>query len=106
MKLRWVLLTLIMLLSLANGFASPRLIMVFALQGIWYPAFLPAGLGWMFGLSGAVLALLYFMLSGVPAAIAEKLAGGRMTMDQTHVLWLFTLAVMSWPTLQTWLAYV
>ena len=106
MRLRWILLAVIILLSLANGFASPKLIMVFALQGIWYPSLLPAGLGWMFPLSGVVLALLYFMLSGVAAAIIEKLAAGRMTMVHTHLLWLVTLVAMTWPTVQTWLAYV
>ena len=85
MKLRWILLAVIILLSLANGFASPKLIMVFALQGIWYPSLLPAGLGWMFPLSGVVLALLYFMLSGVACGHHRKAGGGAVD-DCPHTL--------------------
>ena len=49
------ILALIAALAIANGILSPKLLMVFALQGIWYPSWLPVPLPFMFVLSALIL---------------------------------------------------
>ena len=41
-------------LALFNGVYSPKALTVFALQGIWYPTFLPLNLKVMLVLSGVI----------------------------------------------------
>jgi hypothetical protein len=89
---------LIIALAIANGILSPKLMMVFALQGIWYPSLLPAPLQLMFVLSAVILALLHFMVSGVPAALYEKLRGQEQADVTSCLIWLATLTLLSWPS--------
>jgi hypothetical protein len=98
MKRHHFVLAMIIALAIANGVTSPKLMMVFALQGIWYPSLFPAHLQLMFVLSAAILALLYFMVSGVPAALYEKLRGQEHADVTSRLIWLATLALLSWPS--------
>jgi hypothetical protein len=87
---------LIAALAIFNGMFSPRSFIVFALQGIWYPAFLPAPLTSMFVLSGMISALLHLLVTGVPVALLEKLGAARPNFSS--VLW---FGIMLLPTFQT-----
>jgi hypothetical protein len=83
-------------LAIFNGVFSPQTFMVFALQGIWYPAVWPAPLNVMFVLSGAISVLLHVLGTGIPAAVLEKyFVLSRLV---TGLIW---LAVMLVPTYQT-----
>jgi hypothetical protein len=83
-------------LAVFNGIFSPHSFVVFALQGIWYPAFLPSPLNVMFILSGVISALAHFFVTGVPAAVLEKLFAPKRIV--TSVIW---LGAMLLPTFQT-----
>jgi hypothetical protein len=85
-------------LAIINGIFSPQLIAVFALQGLWYPFFLPANLSWVFAISSLILSTLYLMVSGVPAALYERSAGGE-TSFASRMIWLVSMAVLTLPTL-------
>jgi hypothetical protein len=86
-------------LAIVNGMFSPFLAFVFALQGLWYPFFLPAQLPLVFTLSSLLLATLYLMLSGVPAAIYERLTGQSEPGFASRIIWLAAMALMTLPSL-------
>lgn len=83
-------------LAVFNGIFSPHSIMVFALQGIWYPSFLPSPLKTMFILSGIISALAHLLVAGIPSAVLEKLI--PVQRDVSGLIW---LGVMLLPTAQT-----
>lgn len=86
-------------LAIINGMFSPLLVIVFALQGLWYPFFLPAMLPLVFTLSSLLLATLYLMLSGIPAAVYERLSGQSEPGVTSRIIWLATMALMTLPSL-------
>jgi hypothetical protein len=94
----WRVVVLIAILALAvfNGVYSPRAFMIFALQGIWYPGFLPAPLTLMFVLSGAISVLLHLLITGVPAALVERYVTPNQNVSS--LVWLGTMLL---PTYQT-----
>jgi hypothetical protein len=83
-------------LAVFNGIFSPYSFVVFALQGIWYPSYLPSTLNVMFILSGIISALAHFLITGIPSAVLEK----RVPLQRVSsgLLW---LGVMLLPTAQT-----
>ena len=64
-------------LAILNGMFSPAIIPVFALHGLWYPFFLPAILPAIFLACSLIVSTFTLMLGGVPAALYERLSGGR-----------------------------
>jgi hypothetical protein len=84
-------------LAILNGIYSPVLLMVFALQGIWYPFFLPPMLPLVFMLSSLILTTLTLMVAGVPAALYERLAGGGRTNFVSGLIWLAGVVVLTLP---------
>jgi hypothetical protein len=86
-------------LAIINGMFSPLLAIVFALQGLWYPFFLPALLPLVFTLSSLLLSTLYLMLSGVPAALYERITGQTETGFASRTIWLAVMALMTLPSL-------
>jgi hypothetical protein len=86
-------------LAIVNGMFSPLLAIVFALQALWYPFFLPATLSLVFMLSSLLLSTLYLMLSGAPAAIYERLTGQTEPGFVSRIIWLATMALMTLPSL-------
>jgi ABC-type sulfate transport system permease subunit len=89
----------IIALAIINGIFSPQLVAVFALQGLWYPFFLPASMGLVFALSSLLLSTLFLMLSGVPAALYERLMGNGETNLASRLIWLGAMALLTVPTL-------
>jgi hypothetical protein len=87
-------------LAVFNAVASPWLVPLFGLQGFWYPPFLPVTLNWMFAATGLVMGLAYFLLSGVPAALYEQFTGQASATLPSRAIWLATMLIMSWPTVQ------
>ncbi len=86
-------------LAIINGMFSPLLALVFALQGLWYPFFLPSAISLAFALSSLLLSTLYLMVSGLPAALYERLAGNGTTSFTSRVIWLASMAILSLPSL-------
>lgn len=86
-------------LAILNGMFSPALIPVFALQGIWYPFFLPAILPAVFLACSLIVSTFTLMLSGVPAALYEKFAGDGETSFASGLVWLVAAAALTLPAL-------
>jgi hypothetical protein len=98
MKMRVLLLVLLLALAVFNALYSSRTVMIFALQGIWYPQSLPSSLSLMFVISAVSSGLLHLMVTGVPVALLEKLGWTGPNKTWAAGLWLVTLCV---PTFQT-----
>jgi hypothetical protein len=86
-------------LAIINGLFSPQLIAVFALQGLWYPFFLPNNISVVFALSSLLLSTIYLMVSGVPAALYERLLGGGAASLTSRLIWLAAMALLTLPSL-------
>lgn len=86
-------------LAILNGIYSPLLIMVFALQGLWFPFFLPPMLPLVFMLSSLILATMTLMIGGVPAALYERLAGGGQSSFTSGLIWLGGVLVLTLPAI-------
>jgi hypothetical protein len=96
MMVRITLFGLIVALVIFNAIYSPFSFLVFVLQGIWYPSFLPAPMGLLLALSSIIAGLLIFLLAGIPAAFFEKMFP-RFPLGST-MIWLAATAL---PTAQT-----
>jgi hypothetical protein len=83
-------------LAILNGLFSPVLAIVFALQGLWYPFFLPASLPIVFALSSLIVSTMTLMLGGVPAAIYERVSGRRSDF-MSGLIWLIAVAALTFP---------
>jgi hypothetical protein len=83
-------------LAILNGLFSPFLAIVFALQGLWYPFFLPASLPIVFAISSLLVSTVTLMIGGVPAAIYERVTG-RKSDFISGLIWLIGVAVLTFP---------
>jgi hypothetical protein len=86
-------------LAILNGMFSPALIPVFALQGIWYPFFLPALLPAVFLACSLIVSTFTLMLSGVPAALYERYRGDVETLPVSGLIWLVAAVALTLPAL-------
>jgi hypothetical protein len=91
-------------LAVFNGIFSPKSFVIFALQGIWYPGFLPAPLMWMFVLSGTLMALLHLMVTGVAVGLFESIRPEWRNSLASALLWLLVMLLPTAYTLQHMLA--
>jgi hypothetical protein len=91
-------------LAVFNGIFSPKSFVIFALQGIWYPGFLPAPLMWMLVLSGTLMALLHLMVTGVAVGLFESIRPEWRNSITSGLLWLVVMLVPTAYTLQRMLA--
>jgi hypothetical protein len=67
---------LVLAIAILNGIFSPATFTALLLHPLWYPGFLPQTLPVVLMLSSLLTATLTVMLSGVPAALYERLASG------------------------------
>lgn len=90
---------LIVGLAILNGIFSPALIAVFALNGLWYPFFLPPMLPLVFALSSLILSTMTLMIAGVPAALYERLAGGGKSSFTSGMIWFGGVLLLTLPAI-------
>jgi hypothetical protein len=98
MIIRVLIYMVIAALALFNGVFSPKAFTVFALQGIWYPTFLPVNLKVLVVLSGMICTLLHAFVTGIPAAVFERLSHRYKNSAASAMLWLATMLI---PTVLT-----
>jgi hypothetical protein len=84
-------------LAILNGLFSPALILVFAMQGIWYPFFLPPMLPVVFMISSLIVSTFTLMIAGVPAAIYERFSGAKESTFVSGLIWLGGVVLLSLP---------
>jgi hypothetical protein len=86
-------------LAILNGLFSPALSVVFALQSIWYPFFLPASLAVIFMLCSLIVSTVTLMIGGVPAGLYERIAGSGRSSPISGYIWLAGVLFLTLPAL-------
>lgn len=86
-------------ITLVNGSVSPVLPLVFFLAPIWLPEFVPPTTIVLYYGASLIVSVSTLVVSGVPAALFERLTSRQET-DQTAMLvWLGTALLMTLPGL-------
>jgi hypothetical protein len=85
--------------AIVNGLFSPALIAVFALQGIWYPFFLPSSLPIVLMLCSLIVSTITLMIGGVPAALYERFACAGQASTVSGFIWLAGVLMLTLPAL-------
>ena len=98
MMQRVFILVAIVVLAIFNAMFSPHTVLVFALQGIWYPPFLPAPLTFMLVLSGIISAVLHLLVTGIPVGLFDRFFPEQKT--ASALLWLGLMLMATILTLQ------
>jgi hypothetical protein len=86
-------------LAILNGIMSPFLLSVFVLYPLWYPGWAPVEQTAVVTLSSLIVSSVLLMLTGVPAALYERLAGRKGTDMVSAGLWLAGMGLATVPTL-------
>lgn len=64
----------VMAVAIVNGIFSPWVLGVFLLYPLWYPSWAPAYTQLVYMASALILSTLTIMVSGIPAALYERLS--------------------------------
>ena len=83
---------------LLNGLFSPLVFILWQTAPVWMPGFLLGVPGLVFYVSSLTLATLTLLVSGVPAALYERLSGIKDTSAKSLWIWLAGAIVLSLPT--------
>ena len=84
-------------ICIVNGIFSPAVFSIWTYAPAWYPGFLPFTLEISFYMASLVCSTLTLMISGVPAALFERLTG-RTTTDETSLwIWVAAAAALTLP---------
>lgn len=90
---------MIFALAILNGIFSPGLLMALVFKGLWYPDFLPRSPAMVFFFSSLLTATVTVMVSGIPAAIFERLSGAKEATPVSIGIWLAAMALLTLPAL-------
>lgn len=88
----------IMAVAIVNGIFSPWVLVVFVLHPVWYPGWLPPYAQIVYMASALILSTLTIMVSGIPAAMYERISRGSNP-AMTTSLWLAGALVLTVPAL-------
>lgn len=90
---------IVLSVCLLNGLLSPYLLVVYLIAPLWLPDYLPMPLELRLYVSSLALSTATLFVSGVPAALYERLSGlGRPTSTAMYI-WLVGAIVLSLPSL-------
>ena len=88
----------VMALAIVNGIFSPWVLAVFVFYPVWYPSWAPPYTQIVYMLSALILSTLTVMMSGVPAALYERLSSApRPTIH--GLIWIAGAIVLTLPAL-------
>lgn len=90
---------LVLGLSAANGIFSPYLDLVLALSPVWLPTWLPESAGLLFYASSMLTATTTLLVSGIPAALAERFVHGLRGSVSAMAIWALAAFVLTLPGL-------
>lgn len=89
----------LMAMGCLNGIFSPAMPYLLIFNGLWYPAFLPASLAILHTLTSLLVATLTIMVSGIPAAIYERMTGATSTTEASAFVWIGAMALLTLPSM-------
>jgi hypothetical protein len=92
-----VLLATVVGICMVNGIFSPWVAVALQIAPILMPEAFPRSVGWALFFSSIIVATATLLLSGIPAALFERLTRGRTTAPLW--VWLAVATLMSLPAL-------
>jgi hypothetical protein len=93
------LFVLVLGVTLVNGMISPMLPLLAALAPVWLPDFFEPTPQTVFYGASLMVALGTLVLSGVPAALFERISGLKETTQASMLVWLGAAALLTLPSL-------
>lgn len=93
--------TAVAIVALINGLFSPLVAMVLSLMPFWMPEFVPASLPIALMMSAMITAFGTLLISGIPAALFERLTGQYESTEFSLYIWLGAAVLMTLPALPT-----
>ena len=96
---RQTLLVIILTVSVVNGILSPAIAIVLPLAVVWLPDFLPSDPSWAFYFSSLLVSTATLLISGVPAALYERLVDTDASDRSSMYIWLAGVLLLSLPAL-------
>lgn len=94
-----VLFVAVLAVTMLNGLTSPALPGVMYLAPIWLPDFIEPSREAVFYGATLIVAIATLMLSGVPAALFERLRGQRESTSESMLVWLACAVLLSLPAI-------
>lgn len=92
---------LLLFVCILNGMFSPVILLVMSTWPAWFPVLLlDVNDATLFYLSSLIVATSTLLISGVPAAVYERLAGRKQSDLASRVLWLAGALLLSLPAIQ------
>ncbi|HTV68126.1 MAG TPA: hypothetical protein VMF90_06265 [Rhizobiaceae bacterium] len=88
----------VMAVAIVNGIFSPWVLIVFVLYPVWFPAWAPAWTQLVYMASALILSTLTLMVSGVPAALYERLSGSARPAI-SGAIWLAGAVILTLPAI-------
>lgn len=87
-------------LSIVNGLFSPFLAIALPIAAVLMPEVFPKSVGWVLFFSSLLVASGTLLISGVPAALYERLVDRGRGGDVPMIIWLVGAAVLALPALR------
>ena len=84
-------------ICIVNGIFSPAVFEIWTYAPAWYPGFLPFTLEISFYMASLLCATLTLMVSGVAAALFERLTGRATTDEASLWIWFAAAAALTLP---------
>ncbi|MFC3674070.1 hypothetical protein [Ferrovibrio xuzhouensis] len=85
--------------TLLNGFVSPAVPVVFLLSPVWMPEFAPRSAIAVFYGTSLIVSVATLVLSGVPAALFERVSGRQQSDVVSMLVWLGAAILLTLPGL-------
>lgn len=86
-------------IAVFNGIFSPLVFVVAVYSFVWAPPWLPAGASLTFYLSSLIVATSTLLLSGVPAAVIERLRPQAREAPGPALVWAIVALILSLPAI-------
>jgi len=83
--------------SILNGLFSPFLAIAVPIAAVLMPEVFPRSVGWVLFFSSLLVATATLLVSGIPAALYERLAGRERGDGATMAIWLAGAALLAFP---------
>jgi hypothetical protein len=88
----------VMALAIVNGIFSPWVLAIFVFYPVWYPSWAPPYTQIVYMLSALILSTLTVMVSGVPAALYQRLSSAPGSAIQ-GLIWIAGAIMLTLPAL-------
>ena len=98
---RQSLLVTVLVVCVVNGIFSPAIGIALPLAVVWLPDFLPHEPSWAFYFSSLLISSATLLLSGVPAALYERIVDRDEAGLVSMYIWLAGAVLLSLPALNT-----